>query len=703
MLLLCALIAGSGSAWADEGDELAICQGTGSGYGTRRTLTDSHSVGWVLSTGQSGYLGTNNATNHNNVKPTAADLPVVKAVKSDASTTTTGYYFYYTTTAVANVGSLEFSYTANSGNSSATAYVVVGDAVSASGGDAYEIVELSTSSTTAQNASLGTSGTFTYTFKETQKSAKYYGFIIVTSSNKRLTGGTIKLLEGQSATLDHISITGQKTAFYEDDTFEFGGTVTAHYDDSSSADVTEDASFSGYDMSTTGNQTVTVSYGGKTTTYDITVNERPKFTVTYSDGGSVTEESVGAGVTLASRSNAGEYTFLGWTTENIASETTVVPTYYTGTYHPTDNITLYPVYKRTLNAPSDNIIASVTIEDYASDNSWTNSTKYGTVEMVEDAISVNMVVPNNNTGQYNLSSKTWRMYQSDNSKMTVNAETGYELVSAKFTYAIANTGVLVYNGNNISSGTSVALSGTASSEFSVGQTSTATNGQVQISAISVTYRRLSTDYYISTPITSATITLASACTDGSKFYGTYSSSHGFVVPSDLTVSEISVIDGKLYVEDYDTGDIVPANTGVMIASSTAGEHAVTLASGGSSVLDSDNMLIASGDDGVTAADMDDTDYYYYRLTMADSKPGFWWKSEDGAGFVLAANKAYLKVLKTNATASARGFSLFDDETTGITSTAMQPSTVQYYDLQGRRVAQPTKGLYIVNGKKVVIR
>ena len=27
----------------------------------------------------------------------------------------------------------------------------------------------------------------------------------------------------------------------------------------------------------------------------------------------------------------------------------------------------------------------------------------------------------------------------------------------------------------------------------------------------------------------------------------------------------------------------------------------------------------------------------------------------------------------------------------------------YYDLQGRRVAQPAKGLYIVNGKKMVIK
>ncbi|MBQ7511182.1 MAG: hypothetical protein IJU11_00385, partial [Prevotella sp.] len=49
-----------------------------------------------------------------------------------------------------------------------------------------------------------------------------------------------------------------------------------------------------------------------------------------------------------------------------------------------------------------------------------------------------------------------------------------------------------------------------------------------------------------------------------------------------------------------------------------------------------------------------------------------------------------------------------------TSADMQPGTGQYYDLQGRRVAQPAnksytsglglkKGLYIVNGQKAVVR
>jgi hypothetical protein len=49
--------------------------------------------------------------------------------------------------------------------------------------------------------------------------------------------------------------------------------------------------------------------------------------------------------------------------------------------------------------------------------------------------------------------------------------------------------------------------------------------------------------------------------------------------------------------------------------------------------------------------------------------------------------------------------LGDDETTGITTTNYTNKTDAWYDLQGRRFSgKPTaKGLYINNGKKVVIK
>jgi hypothetical protein len=59
-------------------------------------------------------------------------------------------------------------------------------------------------------------------------------------------------------------------------------------------------------------------------------------------------------------------------------------------------------------------------------------------------------------------------------------------------------------------------------------------------------------------------------------------------------------------------------------------------------------------------------------------------------------RAHFQINNVNA---VREFNMnFGDETTNI-----EHSDNSVYDLQGRKVAQPTKGLYIVNGKKVVVK
>ena len=84
--------------------------------------------------------------------------------------------------------------------------------------------------------------------------------------------------------------------------------------------------------------------------------------------------------------------------------------------------------------------------------------------------------------------------------------------------------------------------------------------------------------------------------------------------------------------------------------------------------------------------------------------------ENGVGFyqlsangTLGANKAYLEYNGSNARAF---FSFgFDDETSGIENTSSTDDTNrgEVYDLQGRQVKQPARGLYIKSGKKVVIK
>lgn len=69
-----------------------------------------------------------------------------------------------------------------------------------------------------------------------------------------------------------------------------------------------------------------------------------------------------------------------------------------------------------------------------------------------------------------------------------------------------------------------------------------------------------------------------------------------------------------------------------------------------------------------------------------------------------AGKALLPVAELPVPKAPMLTFIFEDETTGISEVESSKMTVDsYYDLSGRKVAQPTKGLYIVNGKKVVIK
>jgi len=85
---------------------------------------------------------------------------------------------------------------------------------------------------------------------------------------------------------------------------------------------------------------------------------------------------------------------------------------------------------------------------------------------------------------------------------------------------------------------------------------------------------------------------------------------------------------------------------------------------------------------------------------------------DGTSFAKMGSSVkttyYRAFIADGRPSSARELSLsFDDETTGISEELRVKSeefaTAPYYNLAGQRVAQPTRGLYIVNGRKVVIK
>ena len=88
----------------------------------------------------------------------------------------------------------------------------------------------------------------------------------------------------------------------------------------------------------------------------------------------------------------------------------------------------------------------------------------------------------------------------------------------------------------------------------------------------------------------------------------------------------------------------------------------------------------------------------YVLTVENDKVGFYRKDK---GFNVYNNKAYLNLPASLAGARALYFS-FGDGATGIFETENgEVKTENCYDLSGRRVVKAQKGIYIVNGKKVV--
>ena len=206
----------------------------------------------------------------------------------------------------------------------------------------------------------------------------------------------------------------------------------------------------------------------------------------------------------------------------------------------------------------------------------------------------------------------------------------------------------------------------------------------------------------------ATIPILDACFDDDTqmYYGTYSNESAFVVPEDLTVAEIKFDENGLFkVESYKSGAVVPANTGVMVSAEEPGNYEVTLVQGTylSTVHGDDNCLRPTGNSGIDAEDMAAADpkCTFYRLTMHNGTDiGFWWGEADGAAFGLGANKAYMVVPENNP---VKGFAL-SDFVNGIKAVETQKAESNViYNLSGQRVSKMQKGLYIVNGKKVLVK
>lgn len=141
----------------------------------------------------------------------------------------------------------------------------------------------------------------------------------------------------------------------------------------------------------------------------------------------------------------------------------------------------------------------------------------------------------------------------------------------------------------------------------------------------------------------------------------------------------------------------PARTGLLIQGNAANAAEAIPAAIGATSLGGDNLFVAT----VTATTVGAGNNYV--LSTKNGNTGFYQLTGD---VEIPAGKAYLATGETAlaANVTARSAWLFEgDDATGINAalTNIESGDNTVYNLNGQRVAQPGKGLYIINGKKIV--
>lgn len=292
----------------------------------------------------------------------------------------------------------------------------------------------------------------------------------------------------------------------------------------------------------------------------------------------------------------------------------------------------------------------------------------------------------------------------DAQKLNVRGEYGFRIVSGtkffqganiKFTTEVSGTLDVYFSntGNNPERHLTVngveKGDGTASTSQVVASGIPVVPGEVVLGA-STNYLR----FYkiVFTPVTSVSKTITSAG------WATYCSPYALDFTGDIAnLTDAYIVTGGsagVLTKTSVKGGTVPANTGLLLKGTEGTVTIPVVATGSTDVLA--NKLV-----GVTANTVIDAETGY--VLMNDATYGLAFYKNKNA-FTVGANTAYLPANFAGGGARFDSFS-FDDETTGITQIENGKSNIEnsVYNLNGQRVSKPKNGLYIVNGKKVIVK
>ena len=173
-----------------------------------------------------------------------------------------------------------------------------------------------------------------------------------------------------------------------------------------------------------------------------------------------------------------------------------------------------------------------------------------------------------------------------------------------------------------------------------------------------------------------------------KGYGTFYTPVAVEIPTGLEAYVATIIDEGMLKLVRITNGVIPPATGVVLYTETS-----TMNYWLPITTDEDIPQVTSTLRGTYFRRYVGNNKYF-GLNAKEGKVGFYPMKSTG---ILSAFRAYL-----DGSDSAKAYVVVFDDTDIVEAIEMDHQSDEVYDLQGRRVQNPSKGVYIVNGKKILI-
>lgn len=185
----------------------------------------------------------------------------------------------------------------------------------------------------------------------------------------------------------------------------------------------------------------------------------------------------------------------------------------------------------------------------------------------------------------------------------------------------------------------------------------------------------------------------------------FDSKTSFTLPKGLKAYVVTeATTSKLDYAELD--GIIPAGTAVMLKGNKNTGYTLTQTA---SKIAYTGVNMLKGSDTATTTFGNADDDLFYKLAYGPSSSsqanvlGWYWGAANGTAFQIEGHRAWLAI--PQSAAARRGYRIDDDGTTGISPAVTINSNEdnEFFNLQGQRVASPTKGIYIRNNKKIIIK